>query len=346
MQAQFRAYLDAGLAGPSTWSAGRVTASWFHSVGMAQIELTGTSQAQYGRGFDDAGAVWGGGRLHLHGANRGLWFGLEGGREPLGPVRRWEGAAWKNFGNLSLQLQGSQSSTSLMRSSADSTAGFPDTLSPANDRRTVTTTDVGLWARWLGSRAELALATGMRFGMRQPGRVPGTPGNPMADPTGERSVQTSSNWWMAEATWWLRDRIGLVGSVGQQPIDPAAASSGESFLRVGFRAALASRRRAEPPPISQPARAKGFEVVRLSDELVDFTLDAKHARVVELMGDFTDWSPVLMVRAGTLWHLRHAVSAGVHRINVRYDGGPWQAPPASRVVKDEFGQESGEVMIQ
>lgn len=343
--AQFRAYVDAGLAGPSAWSTGRITASWFHSLGIAHVELTGTSQAQYGPGLNDAGAAWGGARLHLHGLNQGIWLGLEGGREPLGPVRRWEGAAWKNLGNLSLQLQGSQSSTSLMRSASDSAVTIPDTLAPTSDRRTLTTTDVGVWARWLGQRAELALATGMRFGMRQPGRVPGSPGTPLADGGGGRTFHTSSTWWMAEGTWWFRDRIGVVGSVGQQPIDPAVATSGESFMRLGFRAAFSSRRR-EPAPIARPERSRGFEAERRNDDLVEFTLEANGAQQVELMGDFTDWSPVAMEQEGTRWSLRLPVPPGLHRINVRYDGGAWQAPPASRIVRDEFGQESGELLIR
>lgn len=344
-QAQFRSYIDAGLAGPSAWSTGRVTASWFHPFGIAQLELTVTSQAQYGPGFDDAGAAWGGGRLHLGGPDRGLWLGLEGGREPLGPVRRWEGGAWRNFGNLSLQLQGSQSSTSFMQRATDSSAGLPDTLSPANDRRTVTTTDVGLWARWLGSRAELAMATGMRFGMRQPGRVPGTPGTPMADQASGRSVQTSSTWWMAEATWWFRDRLGLVGSVGQQPIDPAAATSGDSFLRVGLRAAFAGRQR-EPRAIERREQSPAFAAVRRGEDVVEFTLEARGVARAELMGDFTDWSPVLMERNGSRWRVSLPVQPGLHRLNVRYDSGAWQAPPGSRVVKDEFGKESGELLIR
>jgi hypothetical protein len=68
---------------------------------------------------------------------------------------------------------------------------------------------------------------------------------------------------------------------------------------------------------------------------------------VEIMGDFTDWSPVLMerVRPGGVWRLRLPAASGLHRVNVRYDGGAWVTPPLTRVVRDEFGKESGEFLV-
>ncbi len=347
MHAQVRADMEAGLAGPATWSAGRITASWFHPVSPFQVELTGTARAQYGTGLGHAAAAWGGGRLHLAGSDRGIWLGLEGGREPLGPVRRWEAAAWKHLGRFSVQVQGSQSSVSMTQSAGgDSIGGFPDTLTRVSSRRTVTTTDVGIWVRWLGERAELAVATGMRFGMRQPGRVPGVPDTPTLDRAGARSLRTSSTWWMTEGTWWFLDRIGVLGSVGQQPIDPAVATSGESFLRLGFRAAVWRRRPAVPRSPAPAHRTARFGFERRGDDLVEFTLDADGADQVELMGDFTDWSPVAMQRVEARWRLLLPVTRGLHWVNVRYNGGPWQAPPLPRVVRDEFGLESGEFTIR
>lgn len=349
-EAQFTGRIDAGLAGPDAWSAGLVTASWFRAVAKPLLfELTGTAHGQHGIGLTDAAAGWGGARFHLRARNQGIWLGLQGGREYLGPIRRWEAAAWKDIGRLSIQIQGWQTATSLAQSvGIDSGINIPDTLSPvpeSNDKQIRTTTDMGLWVRWNGGRTEVALASGMRFGLRQPGLSPGTSlGDASANSAGSRAT-LSSTWWMAEGTWWVMDRVGVVGSVGRQPIDPAIAVTGQSFLRLGFRAAL-QRRRIDSPVSVPPMLSAAFRARRQPDEAVEFTLLAPEAQQVELMADFTDWSPVLMEKQGNFWRVRMPVTPGLHRINVRYDGGAWRAPPVTRVVKDEFGAESGEMMIR
>jgi hypothetical protein len=70
------------------------------------------------------------------------------------------------------------------------------------------------------------------------------------------------------------------------------------------------------------------------------------ATKVELMGDFTEWQPVEMARqSATRWRVRLAAEPGVHYLNVRYDGGGWQSPPGVSVIQDEFGKESGVLVI-
>jgi 1,4-alpha-glucan branching enzyme len=70
------------------------------------------------------------------------------------------------------------------------------------------------------------------------------------------------------------------------------------------------------------------------------------ATKVELMGDFTDWQPVEMARQNsTRWRVRLAAEPGVHYLNVRYDGGIWQPPPRANVIHDEFGKETGVLLI-
>jgi hypothetical protein len=68
---------------------------------------------------------------------------------------------------------------------------------------------------------------------------------------------------------------------------------------------------------------------------------------VDVMGDFSDWSPLTLVRRGRdLWELSVPVSPGVHQINVRVDGGPWMAPPGIPTVRNAFDGEVGVVVIQ
>jgi 1,4-alpha-glucan branching enzyme len=65
---------------------------------------------------------------------------------------------------------------------------------------------------------------------------------------------------------------------------------------------------------------------------------APHVRVVELMGDFTDWRPVVLAKAGDgIWEVTLPIAPGIHRVNVRADGGAWGAPPGLTVATDDFG---------
>jgi hypothetical protein len=70
-------------------------------------------------------------------------------------------------------------------------------------------------------------------------------------------------------------------------------------------------------------------------------------RRVEVMGDFTDWRPVDMQLMGPgRWQLRLPILPGLHHLNVRYDGGPWQPPPGTGVVADEFDQLTGVLVVE
>jgi hypothetical protein len=40
------------------------------------------------------------------------------------------------------------------------------------------------------------------------------------------------------------------------------------------------------------------------------------------------------------------IAPGVHRVNVRADGGPWRPPPGLSVVRDEFGGEVGLLVVR
>jgi hypothetical protein len=324
--------------------AGVLAGSWFQPLrGPVLAELTGTVQAQGGEGLTDARAWYAGPRLHLMGGNRGLSLGIAAGHDNLGPTRRWEAAVWQHLGRFSIQVQGWQTATTLTQSAGPDTVGpFPDTLAAPRDRDIRTTTDLGVWLRYGGRRTEALFASGMRFGVTQPGLQIGQPAQ---DPFSDRRRHTvSSTWWVAEGTWWLVDRVGLVGTVGRQPIDPSYAAAGEAFLRVGFRASLQGRRNSPRAAPTDRIRT-GFATERLRNDLVELRLVANAAQRVELMADFTDWSPVTMERSGGTWRLRLPITPGIHRLNVRYDGGPWGVPPATRIVRDEFGGESGELLI-
>lgn len=343
LAAQVRGTLDAGLSDGGM--SGVAVASWLRRLGgPVTFELTGGLEGQHRLGRVDAASALGGGRLHLQSRRSGLWLGASAGSNYLGQLQRLELGAWRSIGPLSIQVQGWQTSNRFsIASTGDTAPTFPDTLNPSpetNSRRNQvrSTTDLGVWTHWAGGRSEVRLASGMRFGTlgsTRPGSLTSTPG-------GKR---VSSSWWSVEGTYWMMDRLALVTSVGQSPIDPTVSGSGEQFVRVGFRASLHLRQ--SPERFVLPLRQSTglFRTRVLPGNEVEFLLRAPDAGRVELMADFTGWEPVTMELGQGRWQVKLQVPPGMHRINVRYDGGAWQAPPDTRIVRDEFGQESGEVVL-
>ena len=71
---------------------------------------------------------------------------------------------------------------------------------------------------------------------------------------------------------------------------------------------------------------------------------APGATAVEISGDFTDWRPVPLRRnpaSADAWVASFRISKGLHRINVRRDGGPWMAPGGTTRSADDYDGEVG-----
>ncbi len=84
----------------------------------------------------------------------------------------------------------------------------------------------------------------------------------------------------------------------------------------------------------------------MPDGTVRVVVRTSAAATVEVAGDFTDWQPVALRRAGEdMWEHVLRISSGVHRLNVRIDGGKWTAPAGTSRVEDEFGGEVGIVAV-
>jgi hypothetical protein len=69
---------------------------------------------------------------------------------------------------------------------------------------------------------------------------------------------------------------------------------------------------------------------------------------VEISGDFTDWRPVALTKSsgeGDAWIGRFHMSRGMHRINVKRDGGRWMAPAGTTRSIDDFDGEVGVFLV-
>jgi hypothetical protein len=105
------------------------------------------------------------------------------------------------------------------------------------------------------------------------------------------------------------------------------------FLAAGSRVAAPSLDRAE------------VSLERLGG-LAVLVVRAAGAQRVEVMGDFTDWQP-LALTASVDGRYRYALGLppGMHRFNLRVDGGPWGAPRGAGVAMDEFGGTAAVVVV-
>jgi hypothetical protein len=162
----------------------------------------------------------------------------------------------------------------------------------------------------------------------------------------------------ATTTLPLGTRTAFVVSAGAYPTDAISGSLAARYATMGVRlGAIAMRRpapRAFPAMIDVSRGANGSAIDPAADarleiqigegEEVRLTVYASGATAVEISGDFTDWRPVTLSRSPTTadaWESSFRISRGIHRINVRRDGGRWIAPVGTTRTIDDYDGEVG-----
>jgi hypothetical protein len=252
-------------------------------------------------------------RLHLLGADRGAWFGVTAGRTAYGAAARPVTSAGIGAWGQRFHVMLAASATRWFVGDS----AYSDLLATAQARRGVVTLDATL---------------GARFASRGGGH--GVFGE-------------------ASATLALGERTRLFLAGGRYPTDPVSGSvagrylSGGVRLRVARPAQLASRTSlpsaSRPPRDGDPVASARLSVVTQHDGAVRLVLHvAGAAASVELAGDFTDWQPWPLRRSGDgAWETVLQIPSGVHRLNVRIDGGAWIVPAGLSHTADDFGDEVG-----
>lgn len=157
----------------------------------------------------------------------------------------------------------------------------------------------------------------------------------------------SRAWGSAQAAVWLSNQVAAVAGGGREPAQPTRGLPARNFASLGVMLAY------WPIPrgavlVANPANLiRAFELRPAGVALQRVTARIGGVEKVEIMGDFTDWVPVTLTRRGRdHWELLVPMSAGVHQINLRIDGGKWIAPPGIPSVKDDFNGEVGVLVIK
>jgi len=160
-----------------------------------------------------------------------------------------------------------------------------------------------------------------------------------------RSVASypSAMWGRFASTISLSTHSALVVSVGTQPAQLALGVPPARIASIAIAALPGSRHavldRVPPGP--------AFTVRAISSDSCVLSLRHSTAHRVELSGDFDAWQAIDLVESQHgVWTAMLALHPGTYHMNLRVDGGPWQAPPGTVVVDDEFNGTVGIVVVR
>jgi hypothetical protein len=117
-------------------------------------------------------------------------------------------------------------------------------------------------------------------------------------------------------------------------------------LGLGFNTAILSSRSNEGTRARAAETPTAFSVSPIGFGRVRVAVRVPSAASVEFASDCTEWKPVTMVRIGNEWVAEVAAAAGLHRGNIRVDGGRWIAPPGLTSLDDDFAGEVGIFVVE
>lgn len=296
-----------------------------------------------------------GGRLHLMRQRAGIWLG-SGVARPLratavSNVNVSSGGIWTRLGPATLRgsvtsffftkvsspdtLQGTTVpcatlSTSATASAATDGGGLSSVQSTSSGcRHQSRLTDLEASVKWEHRLVELTVRGGQRFG-------------DSFDVTPE-----SRQWASGQAAVWISSQVAAVAGGGREPAQPTRGLPARSFGSLGLMLAYWPIPRGVVPVATPSSLVQAFELRSAGSEVQRITARIGGVESVEIMGDFSEWTPLPLIRRGRdMWELLIPMTPGVHQINLRIDRGQWIAPPGMPTVKDGFNGEVGVLVIK
>lgn len=344
---QFGATLDVGT-GPATWdqvetdgARAQGTLGAFYRPARVlglQPELTGHFGLSTERPVRTALRWDVTGRLHTRGEVTGAWLGAGLGGVGTGTrtaaLTRLEGGIRSGVGPAGFRVWLARTSFGVRPGVGGSFGSVADEdTSGAGGKQVVEYTDLGTRAALAFSRYEVGATLVRRWGSAA---------------LGSNTLRSVA--WEVNAVWWVRSSVGLVASVGHSLPELSLALPGARYRSLGVRLALGApprggaRSGGGAPPVTAAAAGTSRLVLATPHRLAILGPAADRA---EVMGDFTDWHPRPLVRAGQRrWVLDTTLSRGVHQLNVRFDGGEWMVPVGTVAIDDGFGGEVGIFVVR
>jgi hypothetical protein len=157
----------------------------------------------------------------------------------------------------------------------------------------------------------------------------------------------SRRWAAGTAVLWITNRVAAVMGGGRIPANPSRGLPARNYANFGLMLSYSSIPRTTVPVAPMTiAAVKAFEVRPLATGTQKITVRVGGVETVEVMGDFSDWMPLVLMRRGRdLWDITLPVTTGVHEINLRLDGGQWLAPPGLPTRRDSFNGDVGLLVV-
>lgn len=157
----------------------------------------------------------------------------------------------------------------------------------------------------------------------------------------------SRQWASAQAAVWISSQIAAVGGGGREPAQPTRGLPARTFATLGVMLAYWPIPRGVVPVETPASLVQAFELRPAGPTLQRITARIGGVETVEVMGDFSDWTPLPLMRRGRdHWELLVPMKAGMNQINMRIDGGQWIAPPGIPTMKDDFNGDVGVVVVK
>lgn len=141
----------------------------------------------------------------------------------------------------------------------------------------------------------------------------------------------------------LSDDLAFLAGAGRQLSDPLRGLPQADIVSASLRLSLGPK----PLPVMQRVAFAEASVERSAGGggTLVVRVEAHDTLTVEIAGDFSEWKPMPLAREGPHWVARAALPSGKYHIGVRANLGPWRAPRNLARVRDDFGGESGLVVI-
>ncbi len=153
---------------------------------------------------------------------------------------------------------------------------------------------------------------------------------------------TGGAWAEVDATAWMFPRTAIVMSGGRTLEDPVRGIPRTTFVSVALRVTAQPHQTIARRP--EPVGARVL-VHRLDEARRRIEIRGVSGSRVEVMGDFTDWTPVALELAGDVWSFERTIAPGLHRIALRVDGGEWSAPVNLPRATDDLGGVVGLITV-
>lgn len=155
------------------------------------------------------------------------------------------------------------------------------------------------------------------------------------------SVAAGGAWGIGDIGVWLAPRVALALTGGNALEDVVHGIPRTTYVTAGIHIAT----QPHSTVFGQSAATGPRMMARVVGEGRRIEVLGVIALRVEIMGDFTEWQPVDLERAGTVWRLERPIMPGPHRVVLRIDGGEWTVPANLPHVDDDVGGPVGVITI-